>query len=159
MECIKNYEGFSLLNERIGPFEKGKEYRMKLFKAFPFIDNEILKINDGDKCDNNVVQRYAISERDNQKLVRPDSLFFLNKIREFKKFLDVEIKKGLRPYLDKDKYDSYIMSILDNRLLKLLKLTKTEISIDDESRLTSSEQILFNRIYELINIWRKFYLN
>jgi len=159
MECIKNYDGFLLLDERIGPFEKGKEYRIKVFKAIPLIENEVLRISHEEKCDNNVVQRYAIAERDNQKLVRQESLFFLNKIREFKKFLEMEINRGARPHLDKDKYNSYIMSILDNRLLKLLKLTRTELSLDDERRLTSSEHVLFNKIYKLVNIWRKFYLS
>ncbi len=156
--CIKNYNGFSLLDENFGPFEKGKEYRLNLFKAIPFIENEILKVSDEEKCDNNIVQRHAIAERDNQKLVRQETSYFLDKIREFRRFIEIDIRKGLRPHLNKDKYNSYIMSILDNRLLKLLKLTKTELSIDDERRLTFSEQVLFDKIYMLVKGWRDFYL-
>ncbi len=159
MECIKNYDGFSLLDERIGPFEKGKEYKLKLFKGITLIEKGVLQITTEEKCDNTIVQRHAIAERDNQKLVRQESLFFLNKIKEFKKFLKMDIKKGLRPPLDINKYDSYIMSILDHRLVKLLKLTNTELSLDDERRLTYSEQALFDKISQLIIIWRKFYLN
>jgi len=159
MICLKNYDGFSLLNEKFGPFEKGKEYRLKVFKAIPFIENEILKVSDEEKCDNNIVQRHAIAERDNQKLARQDSSFFLNKIREFRRFIEIEINKGVRPHLAIDKYNSYIMSIVDIRLLKLLKLTKTELSIDDERRLTFSEQALFNKIYKLVKVWREFYLS
>ena len=80
-------------------------------------------------------------------------------LKSWKTFIEIEIQKGLRPHLDKDKYNSYIMSILDNRLLKLLKLTKTELSIDDERRLTFSEQALFSKIYILVKSWREFYLS
>ena len=159
MVCLKNYNGFSLLDEKFGPFEKGKEYRLNLFKAIPLIENEILKVNDEEKCDNNIVQRHAIAERDNQKLVRQESTFFLDKVREFRRFIEIEIQKGLRPHLDNDKYNSYIMSISDIRILKLLKLTKTELSLDDERRFTLSEQVLFGRIYKLVKAWREFYLS
>ena len=40
-ECVKNYEGFKLLGESFGPFEKGKKYKIKLFSAIPFIIHEI----------------------------------------------------------------------------------------------------------------------
>ena len=67
-ECLKNHGGFSLLGEQYGPFEKGNKYKLKYFLALPFIQNEVLKLNSSEKCDNIDVQRYAINERDDQKL-------------------------------------------------------------------------------------------
>lgn len=157
-ECIKNFEGFSLLGESIGPFEKGKRYKLNLFSAIPFIQGDILKINPSDKCDNIDVQRYAISESDDQKLVDRENDFFLNKIKEFKVFMENDINKNKKPKIDLDRYNSYTTNIVDSRLLKLLKLAKAELTLDDERRLTNSEKLLYQSLNNLIKTWRNFYL-
>jgi len=158
-ECVKNYNGFSLFGKRFGPFEKGKKYNLKFFIAVPFIENNILKIESSKKCDNVDVQRFAIAERDDPRLIRQEN-FFLNEIREFKIFLKKQIKDGEKPKSDMDRFNSYMANIIDNRLLKLLKLAKAEaeISLEDERKLTNSEHLLFNHIYNLIVTWRSFYL-
>ena len=158
-ECVKSYEGFTLLGESFGPFEKGKKYKIKLFSAIPFIMHEILDIIQSEKCDNVDVQRYAIGERDDQKLIQTEDGFFLNKIKEFKQFMRNDIKNKNKPQINLDRYNSYSSSMVDNRLLKLLKLAKTELSVDDERRLTISEKILFDILFKLINNWRNFYIN
>lgn len=157
-ECIKNYEGFTIFGESIGPFEKGKKYNLKLFSAIPFIENDILKIDQSKKCDNVDVQRYAIRERDDQKLIQTEDPLFLNIIKEFKRFMEEDIKKKKIPYINLDRYNSYLSSIIDNRLLKLLKLAKTDLSLDDERRLTYSEKLLFDQVFNLIKQWRNFFI-
>ncbi len=158
-ECIKSYDGFTFLGESFGPYEKGKKYKLKLFSAIPFIENDILEIIQLEKCDNVDVQRYAISERDDQKLIQTDDIFFLNKIKEFKQFMAEDIKKKNKPQINLDRYNSYSLSILDNRLLKVLKLAKTELSLNDERRLSFSEKLLFELLYNLIKHWRNFFIN
>ncbi len=158
-ECIKSYEGFTLLGESFGPYEKGKKYKLKLFSVIPFIENDILEILQSEKCDNVDVQRYAISERDDQKLIQKEDNYFLNKIREFKQFMAEDIKKKKIPQINLDRFNSYSLSIVDNRLLKLLKLAKTELSLDDERRLTISEKLLFELLFNLIKHWRNFFIN
>ncbi|MFX1398232.1 MAG: hypothetical protein ACFFAS_14455 [Promethearchaeota archaeon] len=157
-ECLKNHGSFSILGKKFGPFEKGKEYRLKFFIASPFIAEGVLKIASSEKCDNLVVQRYAIAERDDQKLVRREKDHFLNMIKEFKVFMEKDVNKGVRPSVDMDRYKSYQINILDNRLLKLLKLTKTSLSPDNERRMTSSERILYSKVHTLITAWRSFFL-
>lgn len=156
-ECIRNFEGFSLLRESFGPFEEGKKYKLKLFSAIPFIEQEILKVALTDKCDNIDVQRYAIEERDDSILIKRSNKFFLNKIREFKRFLQNEVIKNKKPIIDLDRYNSYTSNIIDSRLIKLLKLSMAELSLEDEGRLTNSEKILYKSLYKLINIWRNFF--
>ena len=156
-ECIKDFEGFSLLGEKFGSFEKGKKYRLKLFCAKPFIEKDILKVNQADKCDNIDVQGYAIGERDDLKLIIRDNKFFLNKIKEFKRFMESEVNKKNKPEIDLDRYNSYTYNIIDSRLLKLLKLSMAELSLEDERRLTKSEKLLYNYLYTLIKIWRDFF--
>jgi len=157
-ECIKNYEGFILFGESIGPFQKGKKYNLKLFSAIPFIENDIMKIDQSKKCDNVDVQRYAIRERDDQKLIQTEDPLFLNTIKEFKYFMEEDIKKKKIPRINLDRYNSYLSSIIDNRLLKLLKLAKTDLSLDDERRLTFSEKLLFALVFNLIKQWRNFFI-
>ncbi len=156
--CIKNYAGFSLFGEQFGPFEKGKKYKIKLFLAISFIENDILIIDKSEKCDNVDVQRHAIAERDTQQLIKQDTSYFLNKIKEFRKFTEKDVIDGIKPRRDIENFNSYLMNIIDNRLLKLLRSTKTELSLNAERRLTNSEQILFKRVQELVNTWRNFYL-
>lgn len=156
-ECIKNYEGFSLLGESFGPFEKGKKYKLKLFSAIPFIEKDILKVAPTEKCDNIDVQRYAISERDDPKLIKRSNSYFLNKIREFKTIMENEINKKNKPVIDLDRYNSYTSNIIDSRLLKLLKLSRAELSLEDERILTNSEKLLYDYLYHLIKIWRDFF--
>ena len=158
-ECVKNYEGFKLLGESFGPFEMGKKYKIKLFSAIPFIIHEILEIIQSEKCDNVDVQRYAISEKDDQKLIQTDDGLFLNKIKEFKEFMKMDIKNKNKPQINLDRYNSYSVSMVDNRLFKLLKLAKTELSLDDERRLTISEELLFEILFKLIKNWRDFFIN
>jgi len=156
-ECVTKFEGFSLLGEYFGPFEEGKKYKLKLFSAIPFIERGILRIASTDKCDNIDVQRYAIEERDDPMLIKRSNKFFLNKIREFKKFMENEIIKNEKPKIDIDRYNSYTSNIIDARLLKLLKLSMTELTLEDERRLTNSELILYNYLYSLIKMWRDFF--
>ena len=158
IECLKDQNSFSIFGESFGPFEKGKKYRLKIFLAIPFIENNIMKIASSDHVDHVDVQRYAIAERDNQRLVQPDSDYFLNKIKEFQFFTQEEVKAGIKPKFDLDRFHSYLSNIIDGRLLKLLRLSRSKLSLDDEKRLTSSEKILFNYIHEHIRTWRNFFL-
>ena len=156
-ECINNSKRFSLLGESFGPFEKGKQYKLKLFSAIPFIEKNILKIASEEKCDSIDVQRYAIHERDDLQLIKRKNTFFLNKIREFKRFMENEINMKKKPKIDLDRYNSYTSNIIDSRLLKLLKLALAELSLEEEKRLTKSEKLLYNYLYILIKIWKDFF--
>ena len=158
-ECIDDYNRFSILGSNFGPFEKGEKYTIPFFVALPLIKNNILKIALNEKCDNVDVQRYAISERDNQMLLQRDHLYFLNKIKEFKFFIEKEVEEKNKPKINSDLFTSYSTNIVDSRLLKLLKLAKSNLSVEDERRLTTSENILFNKLSELIKGWRMFFLN
>ena len=158
-ECIKSHNGFKILGESFGPYEKGNKYKMKLFSAVPFIQNDILEIIQQEKCDNVDVQRYAISERDDQRLIQTNDNFFLSKIKEFKQFMLEDIKKRKKPQINLDRYSSYLLSIVDNRLLKLIRLAKTELSLDDERRLTISEKKLFDILFNIIKQWRNFFIS
>ncbi len=158
-ECIKSFEGISILGEFFGPYEKGKKYKLKIFSAIPFIENDVLKVEQAEKCDNIDVQRYAIAERDDQRLIRRDNIQFLNKLKEFKRFMEYDIKKNHKPNIDLDRYNSYTSNIIDGRLLKILKLAKADLSLEDERRLTDSEKLLYKHLFNLIKKWRKFFLS
>jgi DNA replication initiation complex subunit (GINS family) len=82
----------------------------------------------------------------------------LNKIKEFREFMKMDIKNKNKPQINLDRYNSYSVSMVDNRLFKLLKLAKTELSLDDERRLTISEEILFEILFKLIKNWRNFFI-
>ncbi|MFX1377840.1 MAG: hypothetical protein ACFFA4_01995 [Promethearchaeota archaeon] len=156
-ECIKDYGVLSLFGENFGPFEVGKKYKLPLFSAIPFIEKGILQVALIDKCDNIDVQRYAIEERDDSMLIKRSNKYFLNKIREFRRFMENEIIKKHKPKIDIDRYQSYTFNIINSRLLKILKLSMAELSLDDERRLTISEKVLYENLYKLIKIWRNFF--
>ncbi len=155
--CTKNYDGFAPFGEKFS-FEKGKNYKLKFFIAKIFIENNILEIATNEKCDNIDVQRFAIAERDDPKIMQQGD-YFLNKIKEFKAFLEMDVKDGKKPLLDLDRFNSYLSDLIGIRLLKLLRLSKTEISIIDERNLTFSEKKLYDGIYKFIFTWRKFFLS
>lgn len=157
--CIKDHKEFSILNKTIGPFKKGKNYRLKFFVAAPLLKYNILKINTKEKCDNIDVQRYAVNELNDQQLKIPEEKFFLNKIKEFKVFTEKEVKEGNKPKLMLDNYISYMSNLIDIRLLKLLKLAKTEITPNEERKLTESERFIVKKISRLLKSWRSFFLN
>ncbi len=157
-ECIKNSERFSIFKEIFGPFEKSKKYRLKFFIAKILIDNNILKVASSEKCDNIDIQSYAIAEKDDQKLIKRDVVHFLNRIKEYRFFLEKDVKDSNKPKIDLDRFNSYLSNVIDSRLLKLLRLSKAELTMDDERRLTKSEVVLNRFISKLINTWRNFYL-
>ncbi|MFW9950794.1 MAG: hypothetical protein ACFFKA_11805, partial [Candidatus Thorarchaeota archaeon] len=157
-ECIENCNQFSILGEIFGPFEKGKKYKLKLFEVLLFIKHRILKLTEEEKCDNVDVQRYAISERDDPKLILRENVWVLNRVKEFKFFIENEVKESIKPKVDLDRYLSYFVNIIDSRLLKLLRLARSELSLEDEKRLTSSEKILYQKLFNLISEWRTFFL-
>ncbi|TFF85711.1 MAG: hypothetical protein EU517_01325 [Promethearchaeota archaeon] len=158
-ECIKDYPAQALLGETYGPFEKGKLYKLKFFIARPFIRSNYLKVLDEIKCDNIDVQRFAINERDDQSLTYRENKYFLNKVKEFKAFIEREVSNNIKPKIELDRYKSYYTNIIDSRLIKLLRLAKVEISMNDEQKLTESEKILFQYVSRIIKIWRAFFLN
>ena len=158
-EGISNYNGFSLLGESFGPFEKGKKYRLPYFIALPFIENDVLRIDSREKWDNTDVQRFAISERDDQKLIQRENKLFLNKIKEFRFFIEKEVTGKKIPKLDLDRFNSYSINLVDNRLLKLLKLARSNLSLNDERKLTTTENILFTKLVDIIKAWRTFFLS
>jgi hypothetical protein len=131
---------------------------MKLFLAIPFIENDILKIATNDKYDNIVVQRYAITERDDHKLVKQENIYFLNKLKEYKAFIELDVKSGKKSKIDLDRYNSYKTNVIDSRLLKLLRMATSEVNLQDERRFTNAEKILFDRIRQLIKTWRTHFL-
>jgi hypothetical protein len=158
-ECIKNHKGFSILGEKLGPFEKGKKYKLNFFLAVPFIKNNILRVALENKCDNVDLQRFAIEERDDLKLIQRDHEFFLNKIKEFHLFLEKDVKENNKPQKFLDDYKSYHTSVLDSRILKIMRIAKTDLSMELEKRLAASEHLLYDHIHTIINIWREFFLN
>ena len=118
----------------------------------------ILKITSQDRCNTMEVQRYAITERDNQKLIQQENKYFLDKIKEFQTISEKDVKDGNKPKIDLDRYISYLSNIIDGRLLKLLRMSRTDLSLEDERKLTTSEKFLFNLINEYVTTWRNFYL-
>ncbi|MEJ2293363.1 MAG: hypothetical protein P8Y23_01175 [Candidatus Lokiarchaeota archaeon] len=158
-ECIKDHPGKSLLGENYGPFEKSKQYKLKFFIAIPFIVRNYLKVIDIEKCDNINVMNYAVEERDDQSLIRRDSKNFLNKVKEFKLFMEKEVDKNLRPADDLKRYKSYYANIIDSRLSKLLRLAKVNLSLNDEQKLTTSELVLFHYLSRIIKVWRLYFLS
>jgi len=40
----------------------------------------------------------------------------------------------------------------------LLKLARTSLSLNDERKLTTSERILFTKLFDVIKAWRNFFL-
>lgn len=158
-KCIKDHPGISLLGENYGPYQKGKEYNLKFYIAVPFIKNGYLKVNETEKCDNVDVMNYAVEEGEDESLIRRENKQFLNKIKEFRYFMEREVEKNLRPEVELKRYKSYHASIVDSRLSKLLRLAKVDLSLNDEQKLTNSEIGLFNQFSRKIKIWRDFYLN
>ena len=157
-KCIKNMDVFEIFGEKFGPFEKEKGYKLPFFKVIPFIENNILSIPDRYKCDNVDFQRYVYEERDNNMLIKRESNYFLNKIKEFKSFLEKEVKRGIKPHEFIHNYNSYLLNLVDRRLFKLLKLTRTELNVDEERTLSKSEQFLYEQIFSIIKKWRDFFL-
>ncbi|MFX1353590.1 MAG: hypothetical protein ACFFGP_06500 [Promethearchaeota archaeon] len=72
--------------------------------------------------------------------------------------MEYEVENNQKPKVDLDRYNSYSSNVIDSRLLKLLRLSKAELSLDDEKRLTLSEKILYKELYTVIKVWRDFFL-
>ncbi|TFF92988.1 MAG: hypothetical protein EU544_06550 [Promethearchaeota archaeon] len=158
-ECIKDFDGFHLFGKKIGPFKKGKKYPLRFFLALPLIQHNILSIDVSQKCDHIDVQRYAISERDDQRIIKPNEKFFLNKLKEFKHIMRKDIENKVKNQMDLDRFNSYMSNIVDGRLFKLLRMAKSKLKVNEEQRLTISERVLYQEINHLLEIWRKFFLD
>ncbi|TXT67048.1 MAG: hypothetical protein BAJALOKI1v1_200014 [Promethearchaeota archaeon] len=158
-ECIAPYKGFTLFNKQFGPFKKGKTYKLKFWLALPLIAHNILKIAPGEKCDNVDVQRFAIRERDDPQLAQLENNLFLNKIKEFRNFMIKITEEGIKPKQLMDLYNSYTANIIDTRLLKLLRLSQTELTEITMSRLSTSEKVLYKELFEIVGSFRDFFLD
>ncbi|TFF98306.1 MAG: hypothetical protein EU547_01875 [Promethearchaeota archaeon] len=158
-ECIQDYKDINLFNTKLGPFKKGKKYSLKFFVAAHLINQNILKILPEERCDNVVVQRFAMRERENQELKELEDPLFLNKLKEFRRFIKLEMRKGEIPKFNFDKFNSFMANLIDSRLLKLLKLGSINLSVDDEHTLTSSEKVFYKKVSKLIKAWREFFLS
>jgi hypothetical protein len=157
-ECIKSYEGISFLGESFGPFEKGNTYKIRYFVAIPFIERNILKISFDEKCDDKDIQRFAVNEVNvGEVLTKQEDPYFLTKLKEYRVIMEKNVNERKIPKVDLDRYNSYASNYIDNRLVKILKLSKTDISLDEEKKLTNSETALFKIVSKVIRSWRKFF--
>jgi len=86
-------------------------------------------------------------------------VYFLNKIKEYRFFMHKDVKDNIKPKIDLDRFNSYLSNIIDSRLLKLLRLSKAELTLEDEKRLTRTEFVLYKFINHIINTWRDFFLD
>ncbi len=158
-ECIQDYHAIQIFDLKIGPFKRGKKYRFKFFIAAYLINKNILSLTSEERCDNIVVQRLAMQERDDHNLKNLGDKLFLNKLKEFRRFIKKSLEEGKIPKLNFDKFNSYLANLIDSRLLKLIKLGSTDLSIEDEQRFTTSERVFYSQISELVKAWRKFFLS
>jgi len=157
-ECINNHQGISFLGESFGPFEKGKRYKIRYFTAIPFIERNILTIPIEEKCDDKDIQRFAVNEVNvGEILTRQEDPYFLTKLKEYRVIMEKSVNEKKIPKIDLDRYNSYTSNYIDTRLVKILKLSKTDISLDDEKKLTNSEISLFKIISKIIRNWRKYF--
>ena len=157
-ECISNHEGISFLGEYLGPFEKGKRYKIRYFAAIPFIERDILMIHNDEKYDDKDIQRFAVNEVNvGEVLTKQEDPYFLTKLKEYRVIMEKNVNERKIPKIDLDRYNSYTSNYIDNRLVKILKLSKTDISLDDEKKLTNSENILFKIVSKIIRNWRKYF--
>ena len=72
--------------------------------------------------------------------------------------MEIDIEKKKTPQINLDRYSSFSSSIVDLRMLKLLKLAKTEPSLNDERLLTIPEKKLFALLNSFIKQWRNFFI-
>jgi len=72
--------------------------------------------------------------------------------------VEKEVNENKIPKRDLDLFSSHSINLVDNRLLKLLKLARASLSLDDERKLTSSEKLVFSKLYDIIKTWRNFFL-
>ena len=72
--------------------------------------------------------------------------------------MEKEVNENKIPKRDLDLFSSHSINLVDNRLLKLLKLARASLSLDDERKLTSSEKLVFSKLYDIIKTWRNFFL-
>lgn len=159
-ECVSDYEGISFLGESFGPFEKGKRYKMRYFSAIPFIEKDILIISEDEKCDDKDIQRFAVYEVNvGEKLTKQEDPYFLVKLKEFRMIMEKAVNERKKPKIDLDRYNSYTSNYIDNRLVKIIKLSKTELSFEDEKKLTTSEKELYKIISKIMKNWRSFFLS
>ncbi len=157
---MKNVESFSIVTDTFGPFEVGKKYKLRQFLAEPFIKNNVFKIIPAEKCDNIDVQRYTIAERDDQKLVHQENNeFLLEKIKEFKSLIEKEVNDGTKLRRDLDNYNSYFSNLIELRLIKLLKMSKADLSEEEEAKLMIPEKFLFKKVNELLLSWKNHFLS
>ncbi len=157
-DCLREYEGIDFLGYKLNSFQKGKKYNLPFFLAAPLIKNNILEVFTSDKCDHLDVQRYAINEGNEQKLFHQEQKFLYNKIKEFKAFIKNDVKNGYKTNMALDNYNSYFLNIIDTRLLKLMKLINSQISLDDEKRITLSEKVLVDIFSKMVKTFRNYFL-
>ena len=157
-ECINSHQGISFLGESFGPFERGKRYKMRYFAAMSFIERDILTIAIDEKCDDKDIQRFAVNEVNvGEMLTKQEDPYFLTKLKEYRVIMEKSVNERKIPKIDLDRYNSYTSNYIDTRLVKILKLSKTDISLDDEKKLTNSEISLFKIISKIIRNWRKYF--
>jgi DNA replication initiation complex subunit (GINS family) len=64
-----------------------------------------------------------------------------------------------KPKVGLDRFKSFTINIVDSRLSKMLRLARSELSVDDELKLTNSEKLLYKKLSKLIKVWRAFFLS
>lgn len=158
VECIKDCDRINLFSENIGPFKRGRTYKLPFWKIKPFFERNYCKIQSKNEINSSLIQQFAENERDNTKLVKRQNNFFVE-IKELKRLIKNKIENKIYPKEELIKFQLHLESLLHQRISKIEKLATSTPSIEIMGRLTDTEKILFEGFRSLIKDFKEFLLD
>ncbi|MHA2225812.1 MAG: hypothetical protein ACXAC8_11445 [Candidatus Hodarchaeales archaeon] len=152
VKFLQDFPGFSFENIKIPSSQKGSQIEVPYFIAKIFREESVI-----DKFQSNFplnLQELTGALRNEMRIgsLQPIPPYFYTLIKELVE--TDEEKESQYSEIEQKRLKSKLNQLINERVSKIIKMTDSKEIRSRKSNLTSSEQILFKKIHEMIQIWK-----
>jgi hypothetical protein len=152
----RKINAIKLAGLQIGPFEEGNEYEVYYWVAKELEKTGIARLS-GEELDNTEIFKIQWKERvQTPRQICKLSDGFYPKLRRYLSELKIEASKKPEKVRDYEKVRQLALDIVNLRLKKIISLASTQHQTEQFLRnITNEERFIYERLYYLINTWKK----
>jgi hypothetical protein len=141
----------------VGPFEEGNDYEVYYWAALELEKGGIARLKEEDQVDSVKLNKVQWTERiqtSGQVSKLPDYVY--PKLRRRLAELRKEISKDPEKIREYERFRQLTQDITNSRLRKIVSIASAPAQTENTLRnFTTEEKLLYDRLYRLINNWRK----
>ncbi|MBD3228553.1 MAG: hypothetical protein GF329_10230 [Candidatus Lokiarchaeota archaeon] len=161
VRLLEDFPEVYLLTTKLGPYKRNEEVRLKYWIAKILKNNKIVEYSEDVEYTVEELLKVLWSEQEKSKILEIDKEFYLRTKETLSDLLNKIVNKdniSLNTQLlqKKEKMQTLFNDIFSRRLYKILRIaSKSSNQSQFLNDLTEEELLLFNELRDIINQWKK----